>query len=284
MRKNPALVAALLAAACSGSGGGNTDPGGSGWPDRNDTIAQATPMTAGTPVVGTVSTVSDLDVYALDVPAGGATVNIRTFDQGGVDCDPVNQSVDTYVVVYDSAGAKIAESDDSGPIRCENFDVALGGGTSYVEVSGSPPVPFVYTLAVNVVSTTPGGGGGSTNPGEPNDTIAQATPMTPGTPIVGTISTDTDLDVYAFALPAGGATVRIRTFDRGGVDCDPTNEAVDTKIVVYDAAGTIVATSDDSGRIWCEDFTVALGEGTSYVEVGGWPPTPFVYTLAVDVP
>jgi hypothetical protein len=123
---------------------------------------------------------------------------------------------------------------------------------------------------------------GNSNGGEPNDTIGQATSMTPGAPIVGTI-TESDLDVYKLTVPTGGATVNIQTFDQGGVDCDPTDEAVDPKIVVYDAAGNKVAESDDSGRIWCEDFDVTLAAGTNYVEVSGWPPIPFVYTLKVSV-
>jgi hypothetical protein len=52
---------------------------------------------------------------------------------------------------------------------------------------------------------------------------------------------------------------------------------------VYDGAGTKVAESDDSGLIWCEDFDVTLSEGTNYVEVGGWQPIPFVYTLKVSL-
>ncbi|HEY6002363.1 MAG TPA: hypothetical protein VIV57_05760 [Anaeromyxobacter sp.] len=127
------------------------------------------------------------------------------------------------------------------------------------------------------------GGTPNTNPGEPNNTIAQATQITAGTPILGTISTDADVDVHKLTVPSGGATVHIQTFDQGGVNCDPTNETVDTKIVVYDGAGTKVAESDDSGLIWCEDFDVTLGEGTNYVEVGGWPPIPFVYTLKVSI-
>jgi Bacterial pre-peptidase C-terminal domain len=127
------------------------------------------------------------------------------------------------------------------------------------------------------------GGAPNTNPGEPNNTIAQATQVTPGTPILGTISTDADVDVHKFTVPAGGATVHIQTFDQGGVDCDTTNESVDTKIVVYDGAGTKVAESDDSGLIWCEDLDVTLGAGTNYVEVGGWQPIPFVYMLKVSI-
>jgi major membrane immunogen (membrane-anchored lipoprotein) len=125
--------------------------------------------------------------------------------------------------------------------------------------------------------------GPNTNPGEPNNTIAQATQITPGTATLGTISADADVDVHKFTVPAGGATVHVQTFDQGGVNCDPANETVDTKIVVYDGAGTKVTESDDSGLVWCEDFDVTLSEGTNYVEVGGWQPIPFVYTLKVSL-
>ncbi|HEU4384923.1 MAG TPA: hypothetical protein VFR85_15685 [Anaeromyxobacteraceae bacterium] len=142
-------------------------------------------------------------------------------------------------------------------------------------------------LVAAVVASACGGSGkdgGNATPGEPNDTIAQATPMTLGTPMVGSISTQADVDVHKLTIPPGGATVRIQTFDQGGVDCDSTNEAVDTKIVVYDATGATVAESDDSGLVWCEDFNVPLAAGTSYVAVSGWPPVPFGYTLKVAVP
>ncbi len=119
--------------------------------EPNETVAQATPMTPGTPVTGTCAQMSDLDVYRFTVPAGGATVRIRTFDETGADCDPAHLTVDTFVKVYDGAGSFVMYSDDSGPVLCESFDVALEGGTSYVEVSGFPPFPFVYTLMVDIL-------------------------------------------------------------------------------------------------------------------------------------
>jgi hypothetical protein len=128
------------------------------------------------------------------------------------------------------------------------------------------------------------------NPGEPNDILAKATPLTLGTPIVATSSSETDFDFYAFAVPPGGAAVRFQTFDESGVSCDPINDLVDTYVELYDASGTRVARSDDSWvlpngpRTRCEDFTFALPAGTSYVAVTGYPPYPFVYTLVVSIP
>lgn len=130
------------------------------------------------------------------------------------------------------------------------------------------------------------GGGGDQTPAsdEPNDTIAQATALTPGTPVIATISTESDVDWYKFTVPAGGANVRFQTFDEGGVTCDPNHGAVDPFIDVYDAATTFVAHDDDGGvPPFCEDLTVALPAGTNYVKVGGYPPVPFNYMLKVTI-
>lgn len=126
-------------------------------------------------------------------------------------------------------------------------------------------------------------GGSNPNPGEPNDTFAQATPITPGTPLVATISAANDFDFYSFTVPAGGRNVRFQTFDAGGTQCDPANENVDPWIEVFDGAQQSVDGDDDSFFPWCEDLTTFLPAGTNYVVVGGYAPYPFVYTLRVTI-
>jgi hypothetical protein len=119
--------------------------------------------------------------------------------------------------------------------------------------------------------------------------MGTATQLTIGTAIQATISSGTEHDYYKFTVPAGGATVRVQTFDQGGTVCDPTNETVDTIVFVYDSSGALVDWFDDTTvnkvwQSWCEDFTVALPEGTNYLDVQGYPPTPFVYTVKVTIP
>jgi hypothetical protein len=141
-------------------------------------------------------------------------------------------------------------------------------------------------LLATALAACSSGGGGDKAPtsDEPNDTIAQATALTPGTPIIATISAESDSDFYKFTVPAGGGNVRFQTFDEGGVTCDPNHGAVDPFIEVYDAASTFLAANDDGGVLpFCEDLTVALPAGTSYVKVGGWPPVPFNYLLKVTI-
>ncbi len=125
------------------------------------------------------------------------------------------------------------------------------------------------------------------NPGEPNDSIGTATQMTPGIPVVATISTEADYDFYKFTVPSGGATVNFQTFDSGGTSCDLGGNSVDPVVAVYAATDLTYpeAQSDDSGINWCEDFNVTLPAGTNYVVVRAYPgvPLPMIYTLKVNI-
>lgn len=144
----------------------------------------------------------------------------------------------------------------------------------------------IMAVAIVAMLAGCGGGGGSKNdgnPGEPNDSTGTATPAALGTPVVATISTVTDYDYYKITVPAGGATVNIQTFDQGGVACDAAGDTVDTWVDVFDASGTWLTFSDDSGLNFCEDFTVALPEGVAYVAVSGFPPYPFLYTVKIRI-
>jgi hypothetical protein len=140
MNRTLALLVGFALASCGGDDG--TDPDG--------TPARATPLTIGTPVVGTISSASDVDFYVFTIPAGGANVRFQTFDSGGVACDPANEYVDPYIKVFDANETLVAEADDVPPSLCEDLTVALAGGTSYVSVAGYQPYPFDYTLSVTI--------------------------------------------------------------------------------------------------------------------------------------
>ena len=154
------------------------------------------------------------------------------------------------------------------------------------------------TLAIAAATLLAACGSGSDsspslpNPGEPNDTIATATPMTPGTPVVATMGSAVDYDFYAFTVPQGGAYVRFQTFDQSGVTCGaPGTYDIDTYLDVFDSGQNWVANSDDSAVIngvstYCEDYTTAnpLPAGTNYVAVSTYPGLPeFVYVLKVTI-
>ncbi len=128
---------------------------------------------------------------------------------------------------------------------------------------------------------------------EPNETLATAATIPVGEPISASVANGSDRDWYAFTVPAGGATVRFQTFDASGTACATTDaNPIDTCVDVSATTGLgwPTGSSDDSAiidgaRTRCEDFTVALPGGTSYVDVMGFPATAaFAYTLMVTIP
>ena len=132
-----------------------------------------------------------------------------------------------------------------------------------------------------------GGGGGPSEVAEPNNDQTQATALAlPGT-ASQVIGTEDDEDWYRITVPAGGATVRIRTRDASGTTCNN----VDTAVLVLSGTGTLLAIEDDTPVPTCEDFTVPVPEGTNYIVVGGFPSTPvcsscripFAYSLEVSI-
>jgi len=145
-------------------------------------------------------------------------------------------------------------------------------------------------LAALTLTALLGACGGSSEPpppssAEPNDTAAQASPLPLPATVAAGIATASDVDWYAFTVPAGGASVRFQTFDSTGAACDPAGLNVDPFLAVYGGDGTTLLGGDDDGGLapYCEDLTVALPAGTAYVMVGGIPPVPFDYTLKLSI-
>jgi hypothetical protein len=141
MKKTSALIAAALVSACSGSKS-------SAPPDRG-----ATPLLS---VAGTIANENQLDSYPFAVPSGGARVHFRTFDASGTACDPVNKAVDTTVEVMDATSTSVWYEDDSTSVQsalpyCEDFSIPLEAGAYTVLVGGWQPVPFDYTLKVELL-------------------------------------------------------------------------------------------------------------------------------------
>ena len=256
-----------------------------------EVAVHAATIALGVPASGTIASAASADRYRLTLPAP-ATVRIETFDTTGRYCDPANRAVDTYVEVTDAGGSPLTACDQANGFQpcdgnvnelCEDFALALPAGDSYVVVRGNPPFPFDYVLRVVEVPT---------DPHEPNDTRALATPLAPPTPVVGVAASSSDLDDYRLTLDAP-ATVRVQTFDATGTGC--TDPFVDTYVEVFDANGTdltgcggarSVPPCDDSRTgTYCEDFTLSLPAGDSHVVVSGaaLSAPAFVYTLSVTV-
>ena len=213
-------------------------------PDDGDDAEGSTLMQIGPPLAANIDDASDTDVFRIDLQ-GSATLEVRT-----------SGPTDTRGELLDSAGARIASDDDSGP-GGHNFLVRtdLDAGIYYVAVRGESGD---YAVMARLGDAHDHGG-----------TAAAATLLTlyaetdldrvsPSALLAapGKIApTDADVDVFRLDVPRNGTEVTIRS--AGG-----------TNVVgrLFDASGNEIAVDAGDGNFRIE---ARLDAGTYYVEVTG---------------
>jgi hypothetical protein len=279
------LVAALLGATALGGcqdllesladGGapdGGAGTGGSGGagpflgcglsaePEPNDTRTQATPYSAGTSARGCLAATADVDFYETSAPASPA----GGYYQGAI-TDVGSGTVDV----------KVYTASDNAPLLQGTFTVDPGaslffywaaapGQTYRVAVSPFNPFtgPFLYTFKATYTAAV--------DAFEPNDTRAQAKPITVGVPISAlffaghkrsTVSDDEFKDFYSFDLNAGMVTLKI----------DNVPSMVRPEVLLYDGANNSIGPArmfnNTPGGSIDVSTTVARGPHTLEVRV-----------------
>lgn len=99
---------------------------------------------------------------------------------------------------------------------------------------------------------------------EPNDTPAQAQAILPGQQIVATFSTTTDEEWFSFTLTSPGQA-HLRSINQGTLSLNLTR---DTRIALYDAAGTTRLAWNDTASGSRADCGVTLPAGSYLYRVG----------------
>lgn len=274
---------------------------GEGWEvEPNDTRGAATeiPLT-GEPMSGRFGESGDVDFYRFTLTTT-SDVRVETFDEGSLDCF----GVDTVVELRDADGGLLAEDDDSGKENCSVILPAeqpgarrLPPGTYYAVVSSFFGSDLdSYTIVVKkesscgdgAVTGSEGCDDGNTANGdgcssaclpeakeevEPNDDVAHATPASFPGEILASIE-EGDVDYFTFTL-AAPTSIFLETFDATGEDT--CNGITDTVVELRTAAGSLVASDDNSGESWCSKMDPQsdpglhlLPAGTYVVRVEGW--------------
>jgi hypothetical protein len=217
--------------------------------EPDDVISTASPLSPGTPVVASIGSASDVDVYVFTVPANGTLVQLETSDGTGNDC----VGIDTNLQLLDGAGALIVNQDQGGIGNCSKVVRVVPAGTYYAVVTGFAPASFPYMLRLDLTASVP-------------LSLAQ--------PVAATNRSSRDLQAWAVQVPGPGASLlRARTYDPTSGYCF----AVTSDVWVFDDAGGLV--TQGSGD--CQDLTAAVSSGTYYVAVGSNWDYPGPYTLAV---
>jgi hypothetical protein len=162
-------------------------------PEPNDSPATACFLGTESPAVGSLATARDADLYAVEVPGGGAVLTATLTD--------LPADFDLFL----SDGESILAQSLRGGTNDDRLEMAVEGGRYYLEVRNAssaahPAEP--YTLRVSLAPPPP------PDPcPEPNDRPETGCYFGTSFPAVGTMATANDLDVYIFDVPSEGGRV-----------------------------------------------------------------------------
>jgi subtilisin family serine protease len=245
--------------------------------EPNDTLAAATvglaagvSQSAFSGVIGDgANDARDVDLFSVALAAGDSlAATVRAAATGS--------SLDSFLRVFNAAGQQLAFNDDAGgSLDSQVVFSATATGTYYVGVSG-------YGNSAYTPATGGGTAAGSTGPYEvtfrrslpplePNDSLAQATVVTP---VAGAARFDAvigdgaygsgDVDLFSVSLAAGQQlTADIATGTAGS--------SLDSYLRVFDATGRELASNDDFGGAVDSYLTyTAAAAGTFFVGVSGY--------------
>lgn len=268
------------------SGPGSDTPMGTDAPrdagTDNGSFDGAQAVTIGTPVMEAIEAPGDHDFWRFEGTAGDWIAINTTANAAD---DPTK--IDTVITLYDSTRTQIAENDDAVPRANTDSEIIIHlptTGTYYIEVQefsdwmpDSPPAPegmpsYTYQLAVGMV------GGTVVNlDTETGDDAASAQTVTLGGMMnnlffpMGTFEDATDVDVYAFTVPAGAMFQLLSTdiMPSGATGYGSTRAA--GRIYVTDTAGTEVIARVQPRDMAQDDLSPSLtaGDYLLWVDAGG---------------
>lgn len=295
-------------ASCQLEGVGEVEP--------NETTATATPLIPtpmSTPAAvarGVVSSASDVDVYAVEVPAGWHLA--AQIDDGRGGCP---NGGNLRLRGPNGTTSRVSDTAD-GPQDCGRIAPALdtqaralSAGTYYLEVTAGAGRTAVYSLDARVTAPSTCGnlvldageqcdeGNAAAGDGcsdtcqierrevEPNNGAMSATAL-PAGPLqtIGGAITSGDSDFYSVTV-AAGASLQVQVHSGGIDECGTSS--MDSVVALTRTDGSAVAEDDDSGPLLCSTIDGAaasgLAAGTYLIEVRPYSTQTFDYVLTVRV-
>jgi hypothetical protein len=173
-----------------GGGGGNTV----NESEPNNNRQQANSITPDVTVQGIIGFFNDVDFFSFNGRAGQrVTLDVNT-DSGGFN------PPDTLLTLFDNDGNQIAENNDDprGGTRDSFLQFTLPRTGQYFfslrDARGFGSTSFDYEIQVSLTRVS----GGDAEEFEPNNTFAQANPITENSTISATINPSGDVDIFSF--------------------------------------------------------------------------------------
>jgi cysteine-rich repeat protein len=221
--------------------------------------ADATPILingTSTTIAGAITPLADKDIFKMTL-AAPSLVRFETFDATGSGCSTALQT--TTLRLFNSALAPLYTDNTSGISSCSAMVVFLTAGTYYVQVeeTGNNALLAGYRLQVKVQASV-----GSES--EPNSTLLQSDPL-PGSDvfILGGHQVNADADYFAITVPAG-KSLRAEIVE-GSLAETCESSGIDSRLTLFNAAGTQLVEDDDDGRGFC---SLIDGTGATALDAG----------------
>ncbi|WP_212002526.1 pre-peptidase C-terminal domain-containing protein [Chitinophaga sp. HK235] len=231
--------------------------------EPNDTQATAAAIATGTNIRAQIATATDVDYYKFTT-TGTNDLSIRLDSLAG----------DYDLVLLNASGTQLGISQNSGTTAESITYGAAAAGTYYVKVygyNGAFSNTKCYLLNVTATPVT-----ACTEAYEPNETRTAAATIPVNTVISAQISSSTDKDWYKFTNTAAQPYIEVLL----------TNLPADYDVVLYDANGTQLGISQNSGTT-NERIVYNVGTvGTYYIQVYGYSgasSTTQCYKLAANI-
>jgi cysteine-rich repeat protein len=273
--------------------------------EPNETIANATQLTACSGGAGQVTPIGDQDYYRVDVTVPGSSIRAEVVDILGV-TNTCPTGFDSVLELFNASGALLGSDDQGGLDGCSlispttySWAQNLPPGAYYVNVTDwlDNGTSLPYVVLVDVLA--PGCGDGITQIGEecddgnlanndgcsstceiegnycaevePNNAIAEATLLSGCDGGTGQITPTGDADFYELEVLVPGSSIRAETVNVTGLGCP---SGADTVIRLYNPAGTEIGSDDQDGNDSCslinptvDAFATNLAPGSYFIRV-----------------
>ena len=225
-------------------------------------------------VAGSLSTTTDRDYLPITIPTEGVYRFEAAHELNG-SCASNSTFSGPTLSVRSTSDVALVSSTSGGPDRCPGLTVWLPAGSFYLRYGTSSDtgtltaaVPF-YRISMDRIQVR-----GAES--EPNDSIITADPVTiPG--FLTGFRTGADIDYYRIELSRISSLYAEVIEGDAGYGCSAST--IDSRIFIYNAAGTEIDVDDDGGRGLCSALN---GVGTTQVEAPALSAlSPGVYYLAV---
>jgi hypothetical protein len=182
--------------------------------------------------------------------------------------------ITTVLRVYNSAGTQIYTDSTTGIASCSAIVVNLAAGTYYVQVeeNGNNATIAGYVLEAKFYAN-----GGSE--AEPNETQVQSNAFSAETYMFGGHQLNADSDYFAVSVPEG-ASIRAELIEGSTSETCESN-GMDSRLTLYNAAGTQLVDDDDDGRGYCSLIDGTGASPVTALDTGARALTAGIYYIQV---